>query len=462
MTDLFIPPSPVLIWSRTSPPLGQGASGTPVLAQGAVLSSPWVPIGALTIKGYGFLGVNDTSDGVVLYVQNGVDGQNPDTTGPSVDVPAGGGGSSGFSTVTSAVGDGEAYARIVLDNSGGDADVYAFSLSLFTVPALESSNSGGSAPSTDTDWPIANPTGSTVVTQTPDWITGLNSATWVQFPAVASGLAYGLAGDDFPRIIFPTDPTYAVFFVGDGTFNPLESGAEFFLASTDGKRPPTLALANEAQWGGAILGNLMFTGLTEDPNGNLGGDAGDQAAATVDGSYALFVCTTGGDESSAVWTPFLTYGNEDPITAGAVPVGWGQLWLSSSDGTAWISTGTLAGDWVQLAGATDTGWIDASADLLNGWSASDGVARYRNLNGVVFLELAVAGGSSSIVLDLPAGFQPTVTGVTFPVEVQVTAASQVGLLTVEIGGGVNVLDVAGVTPSAIGNGTALVSFPADA
>lgn len=462
---MFLPPAPVLIWSATLPPLGQGASGTPVLAAGATYTSPWIPIDALTVMAYGFVGESDTGS-AALEVQTG-NGHAEDNHGPVVALPAGGAGSA-FSIWTNSLGNiqngSNAFARISIVNEGDD--IFALSLSLFTVPGLFSENGGGGTPVAGFDWPISNEQESEpTVTVVPDPILGAGDQRWVPFAGEASTIAWGILGDAFPRVVFGSDPMgQGLLFLGDGTADATTHAAVGFVDSTD---RPAMVLSGAAGLTGPVLRDRAVTVLAgSDPNteGTPGEDA-DVAISdfyldsTIPGTTYWTVDTPG---NPAAWVPFLTFANNDPITAGAVPLALGQLWLNNAAGGAWTSTGGALGDWVQLIGS-DTGWIDATPSLVNSWSAADGVARYRRLNGVVFLQLAVAGGTTPIILNsLPLGFEPSVTGATFPVEVQVAGVAQVGVLTVEIGGQVNVLTVAGATPGAVGPGTASVSFPADA
>lgn len=68
--------------------------------------------------------------------------------------------------------------------------------------------------------PIADPTGVTDGTAD-NTIKGSGTYAWKKFPADTAVMAWGLEGDDFPRVVFGADPTdYGVVLVGDGTVDP--------------------------------------------------------------------------------------------------------------------------------------------------------------------------------------------------------------------------------------------------
>lgn len=452
---MFLPPAPVLIWSETLPPLGQGASGTPVLAAGAIYTSPWIPVGANVFIGYGVVGVDDTGSATLVVEINNDGDFSPDVTSPIVDIPAGGGGSP-VAIVTNNPGQKALYARLSVTNEEGDVDIFALSLSLFALPELSSSNGG--TPLTGDDWPISNDLDAgAVVTVTPDPIAGGGEQRWVPFAGQASAIAWGLNGDAFPRVVFGSDPAnQGLLFIGDGTFDPTAHASINFTDSIN--RPGIGFLAGLGQTG-PVLGIRALTvlGATDPNTAGTPGDGGDVVISenylgvTVVGTTYWTVDSPG---NPAVWDPFLTFTGTDPITAGAVPIALSQLWLDAGGGGVWTSTGAALGDWVKLVG-TDTGWIDMV--LLNGWTDVSGWARYRKINGVVYVQVSADSGTAAQIATLPAGFRP---GEAVFSAAPSDSPPNLATLSVNAGGDVSGEALGGGVADNILGGT--VSFPADA
>ena len=225
---------------------------------------------------------------------------------------------------------------------------------------------GGVGGGGGTDMPIANPTGITQGVETPDSISGSDSAKWVQFPSNASVMAWGIAGDAFPRVVFGADPTATSGFsgvgwvsLGDGTFDPVATtDGGTILADTNPVRgfllPQLYGGPFEA---GATLGQLAFSGINLDsPIGAIGAEIGDLVTThfITGGTFpSLWRCTTRGDAAAAVWTMVSVIADTDPITANMSspfsPPNAGILWQDfSGSGSLWISTGTSSGDWTQV------------------------------------------------------------------------------------------------------------------
>ncbi|HXA33028.1 MAG TPA: hypothetical protein VNV87_12270 [Acidimicrobiales bacterium] len=114
---------------------------------------------------------------------------------------------------------------------------------------------------------------------------------------------------------------------------------------------------------------------------------------------------------------------------------------------------------VVLSGSTtplgDTGW--ANLTLINGWTDSGGWARYRRVNGIVYVQVSADGGSANQLATLPAGFRP---GESVIVATDGTSGGNPIFMTVNTGGDVIGEDSTGAVPGNILAGT--VSFPADA
>jgi len=321
---------------------------------------------------------------------------------------------------------------------------------------------GGSIPGGGEGMPIADPFGITTATTTPDPIAGAHSQLWVKFPADASVMAWGIAGDAFPRWVFGAQ---SGLFLGDGTFDPTQGTGGHLFGSVDSFRGGVVKILGGVPNGnqGVILnGSALSLGLLTTPQGNLGGFAGDLVSSLgvfVGGDLSLWLCTIDGNAAAATWKLVQTFATTDPITAVAVPPNAGALWQDTSgSGSLWISTGTSSGDWALIGG--DTGWIDATGLLVNSWTkAVSGVVQYRKKNGVVFVEFNVTGGSNAAVFTLPAGFRPTGPLLNFAIPVDDSGTINSGFCTVSNAGVVGIEDNATTVPTAA---NVYISFIADA
>lgn len=115
-------------------------------------------------------------------------------------------------------------------------------------------------------------------------------------------------------------------------------------------------------------------------------------------------------------------------------------------GSAWVSFGL-----------EDTGW--ATPTLQNGWSSIGSgyvAARYRRLNGIVYVQGTISGGTTTdgtVLFNLPAGFRPSASA-----QYPVAAGSSSGTMRVEVQSSGNVvLRTPVVSPFSIN-----FSFPAEA
>ena len=213
-----------------------------------------------------------------------------------------------------------------------------------------------------TDVPIANPTGITYGAETPDTISGADSATWIEFPTSApngdaTAVAWGLQGDDFPRVVFGADPTdIGAVAMGDGTFDPALSGA-FLGVQVGGNRAhlPILGTYSSGSPLAATLGAVAIGGwesLTTTPSGAA--DFNDVVFSrwTTGASVPvvmLWRCTVG-SPSAATFVAVSAAAAVDPITASYTPTNAGILWQDTSgSGSVWMSTGTSLGDWAQVS-----------------------------------------------------------------------------------------------------------------
>ena len=248
---------------------------------------------------------------------------------------------------------GAAPASSLGGGSGGVQSVVAGTN--ITVDDTDPANPIVSAEGAATDMPIANPTGITTGTETPDPISGSDTATWVQFPSNASVMAWGLAGDDFPRVVMGADSTsFGALLMGDGTVDPTTGGAEIFVSNDPNRGMAAFIAGGGAENFGAVLGQTAVTGVNGGhPAGQIGGFLGDFATTNqIGGSYCpgVWRCTTQGDASTAVWSLVSVMAVVDPLSVvgggGFIPPNAGALWQQTGgSGTLWVSTGTSVGDW---------------------------------------------------------------------------------------------------------------------
>jgi hypothetical protein len=111
----------------------------------------------------------------------------------------------------------------------------------------------------------------------------------------------------------------------------------------------------------------------------------------------------------------------------------------------WNDNGVLV-----MSGSTipigDTGWVNLT--LVNSWTAA-GNARYRKLNGIVYLEMNVGGGGAATVATLPAGFRPGFQVGMAAVFENAPSTFLAGSLFVTAAGDINVSNFDGSTPSSV-------------
>ena len=136
--------------------------------------------------------------------------------------------------------------RLEADNGSGAARAGFFGANLTTQPvAPESAQDiadalgslglvapggtvgGGSLPE-GSYLPTAIPDDVTVDDETYTSPIGSGTLTTLVFPASAGALAFAIEGDDYPRVVFGSDPTDAFLYLSDGTYDP-SSGAAIYL-----------------------------------------------------------------------------------------------------------------------------------------------------------------------------------------------------------------------------------------
>jgi hypothetical protein len=79
--------------------------------------------------------------------------------------------------------------------------------------------------------PIADPTGATITT-VDNGATGEGTINVLTFPTDTVAMAFKIAGDEFPRWMFTSDGHDGIY-IGDGTYDPLITGANIWLQSGD-------------------------------------------------------------------------------------------------------------------------------------------------------------------------------------------------------------------------------------
>ena len=292
------------------------------------------------------------------------------------------------------------------------------------INAVESFSPGG------TGMPIANPTGITFGTETPDSISGADSAKWVQFPSTATVLAWGQMGDSFPRVVFASGGVGGAtgfLSVGDGTFDPVIGDGAYITCLHDTDRGAIFSIqGGPGQVQGPLLGDGAVTnfGQNVSPNGNLGGNGNDVAFCSgifADQDYSLWTCTQAGDAASAVWKLVQVTSTTDPITGAATPPNAGALWQDTSgSGSLWISTGTGSGDWAQIKASaappsSDTA-TSAFGSLISFGTPIQNTLGYDVLVTISFHITAASGGT------INAGVGPTSTPVTQQISPSLTGA----------------------------------------
>lgn len=95
-------------------------------------------------------------------------------------------------------------------------------------------NATGGGPAPGTLVPVADSSSVTVDDTTYDnTVTGTGKLTTLVFPVDTVAFAFALEGDDFPRIIFLSDPTDSMISFGDGTADPYTTGSNIWTTSTE-------------------------------------------------------------------------------------------------------------------------------------------------------------------------------------------------------------------------------------
>lgn len=220
-----------------------------------------------------------------------------------------------------------------------------------------------------------------------------------------------------------------------------------YPVSTDAISPLETVFANMAQSvQDALTGNRT-------PYANVGALPG----SAITGQAALVLTTPGawwqwdGSDWQMRGVAQFADGTARDSALTSPEVGWRSRLATEDfdrewDGSNWV----VPGD--------DTGWITPT--LLNSWSNLGSgyvAARYRRLNGIVYVQGTVTGGtvtSGTNILNLPAGFRSSAT-MQFPVAT--TSAS--GAARIEMAADGNIKTSTGVSASAL---SFQFSFPAEA
>lgn len=117
-------------------------------------------------------------------------------------------------------------------NNVGSADGLGLDGTFQAYGGLYDEN-GVKVPSASSVLPIADPAGMVIDTTTYDnTITGSGKIATMVFPTDTPVAAWAVAGDAFPRGVIGADPTDdGLFFLGDGTYDPVFQGAGVALSS---------------------------------------------------------------------------------------------------------------------------------------------------------------------------------------------------------------------------------------
>ncbi len=225
------------------------------------------------------------------------------------------------------------------------------------------------------------------------------------------------------------------------------SGGGGMIVNSDGG-----IIVNETGGGGidfstgggiTLAGNAGGVGLIASSSGTIQLTAA--AAIIINGSSEFQIVAPGGTRFAQITTP------SNP------PANFDKLYFKSDDNLYALNH---AGVEHLIGGASvDTGWIDATSLLVNSWSTAGGYARYRRLNGVVYVQLAVNSGVATTVLTLPAGFRINESSVDFPIVNTNSGIVGSGFSNVSSAGVVQAENNAGTVP----NSTVMAfSYPADA
>jgi hypothetical protein len=164
----------------------------------------------------------------------------------------------------------------------------------------------------------------------------------------------------------------------------------------------------------------------------------------IDNASQMRVCTEGGEPgtweeigfSSAGVASFNTRTGAVVLTLADVQA-VDYLPTPSGSGLFLESNGSAAGDWAWEASPfVDSGWVDISGSMENGWTpVPSGIARYRKINGVVYIELDIESGTNGGIYTLPAGFRPSAV-LQFVVEVQNSGTLSAGMFGVTSAGAI--------------------------
>lgn len=186
-----------------------------------------------------------------------------------------------------------------------DTAPYAHAPNWTAVPAETAASLSG-------NFPIGNPADITTATETPDPLSGQDSATWVQFPTDtpnenATVLAWGQIRDAFPRVVI--DTTGSIVF-GDGTYDPTVDGTGGL--SNNGGIPFLIGGNSNIGLNVDGAGAIRFTGQGVGANG---------------GDVTLFFNT--GDPNASVTATAagdLCFDSSTPA-----------VWMATSAGTGWVN-----------------------------------------------------------------------------------------------------------------------------
>lgn len=122
-------------------------------------------------------------------------------------------------------------------------------------------------------------------------------------------------------------------------------------------------------------------------------DSVQDAITALRGNNAPTVRVANVAERNAALADHGTPTTSNPLIVFRADAGAGRELEYTTNGTVWRT----------LVAEEDTGWVDLT--LTNGWSVQSGRSpQVRRLNGVVYMQGHVTGGSDTLIANLPNGF----------------------------------------------------------
>lgn len=205
----------------------------------------------------------------------------------------------------------------------------------------------GAGGSSSGGMPIANPTGAGTATETPDSLSGADTANWVTFPTDPgnqSVMAWGIEGNDFPNVVFDA---YGNIYFGDGTFDPILGPSIAGPVSIGASL--SIGGAPAIDTGRIFTGAICLSSGNATPDGIVTGGFGDEMIVKSNGALfdvinAVWVCISG-----TAWKLKSITSFDTPASTSYTPPNLGATWQDLGGGGFYIATGTSSpSDWTQI------------------------------------------------------------------------------------------------------------------